>query len=939
MKRITTPEQNRFVRHCIAIAALSVLAACGGSAEDAAPAPTPPTLPASITAQPTSQIASAGGSVSFAASATGDSLRFQWQRSIDGGTTWADVSGGTSATLTLGTLTSDLDGNKYRVVVIGAANTVTSSAVTLNVGAVAAAPTVASQPVGATVAAGQAANFSVFATGTGVLSYQWQRDGVNIAGANGSSYSLASAAATDSGVTFRVVVSNSVGSVTSSVAVLSVADSAVPAPTIAAQPQSLTGTDGGPILLSVAAQGTGPFSYQWRKNGVAIVGATDSTYGESAVVKADSGTVYSVVVTNGGGSVVSSNATLTVNYLAADWLAQPSAASTAQGQTALFVAAASGSQPITYQWLRNGTAITGATGASYTTPATALGDDGGLYSVVATGPANSITSTPARLTVVGAAVAPNIAVAPASLTISEGQLAAFSATAGGTGPLAYQWLKNGVAIAGATAASYSTPATTIADNAARFSVKVSNAAGSATSSEAVLTVQAATGGLVGRAWAIGQLLDLTDNEVLTRDRVIDDSGRVTEMYMQYNGSRWQLFAKRGTPGAAGTPPAWTAPVALDVQGVNAVYSGSRYNYFFGLSGSPNGNAVAYWTFDKPCTRASYRTVAGTRQFIYTARLLAATGTWEAPVSPGSFPGSPSSVNINDRGDISFVATGGEPATGYPYYTERPAVAWRAVGESDFLRQFLIGPISKYSMDMDANGNMLVAGQLTQNATTDAAFYRGTMTTMTAAFGDAEVLDTRGAAVSSVTPTVGVNGQQIVTWIQNNGTRSSVYAATSATPSGSFAVRDLGITGWDYIHALDNGQIALVDYSNLRRYRWTAGTWADAETIPNWRAGYTSPSNSCTVARNGNGLCASGGNGQWSSYDATRNVVVQAVNTASPGPGYVLGFNKGLGWGSPILSTGGFGFTDALVSLDVLPTPALPAGDGRNVVNLWGFYFK
>ncbi len=88
-------------------------------------------------------------------------------------------------------------------------------------------------------------------------------------------------------------------------------------------------------------------------------------------------------------------------------------------------------------------------------------------------------------------IAPSIAAEPASRTVTAGQTANFSVTASGTAPLAYQWRMNGTAISGATSSSYTTPATTISENASQFTVVVSNSAGNATSSAATLTVNAA----------------------------------------------------------------------------------------------------------------------------------------------------------------------------------------------------------------------------------------------------------------------------------------------------------------------------------------------------------------------------------------------------------------------------------------------------------------
>src|SRR5207237_213565 len=89
---------------------------------------------------------------------------------------------------------------------------------------------------------------------------------------------------------------------------------------------------------------------------------------------------------------------------------------------------------------------------------------------------------------------PAITVPPASQTVTAGQSATISVAATGPAPLNYQWNKNGTAIGGATASSYSTPATTSADNGAQFTVVVSNTAGNTTSNAATLTVNATNPG-------------------------------------------------------------------------------------------------------------------------------------------------------------------------------------------------------------------------------------------------------------------------------------------------------------------------------------------------------------------------------------------------------------------------------------------------------------
>src|SRR5437879_13897649 len=102
------------------------------------------------------------------------------------------------------------------------AGTVKGSGVDVASSAVAVAPTITTQPGNQTVTAGQTATFTVVATGTAPLSYQWRKSGVNIAGATGASYTTPATTTSDSGATFSVVVSNTAGTVTSAAAVLTV---------------------------------------------------------------------------------------------------------------------------------------------------------------------------------------------------------------------------------------------------------------------------------------------------------------------------------------------------------------------------------------------------------------------------------------------------------------------------------------------------------------------------------------------------------------------------------------------------------------------------------------------------------------------------------------------------------------------------------------------
>ena len=241
--------------------------------------------------------------------------------------------------------------------------------------------------------------------------------------------------------------------------ICNVALSAVPvAPSVTTQPLSQTVTAGQTATFSVAGTGTAPMSYQWRKNGAAISGATASTYQTPVTTTSDNGSLFTAVMGNGAGSTTSSGASLTVKspVVAPSLTGQPVSQTITAGQTATFSVAGTGTAPMSYQWQKNGAAISGATASTYQTPVTTASDNGSLFTVVMSNSAGSVTSSGASLTVKSPVVAPSITAQPVSQTITAGQTATFSVAGTGTAPMSYQWQNNGAAISGATASTYQT---------------------------------------------------------------------------------------------------------------------------------------------------------------------------------------------------------------------------------------------------------------------------------------------------------------------------------------------------------------------------------------------------------------------------------------------------------------------------------------------------
>lgn len=170
--------------------------------------------------------------------------------------------------------------------------------------------------------------------------------------------------------------------------------------------------------------------------------------------------------------------------------AAPNSQTVVDGQSAVLAVLATSPSLLSYQWLRAGAPISGATNPVYVTPALGLADSGAQFAVVLRN-ADGVVATSAAATVTVSAIAPSITSQPQPQTVQAGQTASYSFAAQGSQPLSYQWQRDGVDIAGATAASYTTAAATALDAGARYRVVVRNVGGQAASDEALMRVAGA----------------------------------------------------------------------------------------------------------------------------------------------------------------------------------------------------------------------------------------------------------------------------------------------------------------------------------------------------------------------------------------------------------------------------------------------------------------
>jgi beta-galactosidase len=286
---------------------------------------------------------------------------------------------------------------------------------------------------------------------------------------------------------------------------------------IITQPASTTETVGLNATFTVLAASSTPLTFQWMRNNTPIQGATNFGYTTPPLQAGDDQSAYTVRVSNGSDSKISDAATLTVVQPKAPTIkSQPRSQAVTVGLSAEFDVIADGSPDLSYQWLRNNAAISGANRPTYVTPATVTADNNAQFSVVVKNSAGQITSSSALLTVAQGTF-PSILIPPRSQSVTLGQNVTLTVSASGSDPLAYQWKRDDVAV-GTNSPNLTIASATDTDNGA-YTVTVSNSAGSVTSGAATVTVSG--GGATNLALGATATSSSVENDTLAPKYAID----------------------------------------------------------------------------------------------------------------------------------------------------------------------------------------------------------------------------------------------------------------------------------------------------------------------------------------------------------------------------------------------------------------------------------
>jgi len=506
--------------------------------------------PVTFIEQPRQMVTTPGGQFLLNVTATGsEPLSYQWQRSTNGGTSWADLAG---FTFPNGSASGFADGNLFRVVVTNPLGSVNSRPVMLTVTGGASGPSFGIDPLSATINQGGDVIFAASASGSRMPTYQWQYSAngggtwspmfsafgpTDVAGTTGPTLRITNTISAMNGYQFRCVATNPTGSATSAAATLTVHAGGL-APYFTWQPRDVFATAGTTTLVPAGVSGSPMPSLQWQislnggstwsdlTNGGTFTGVTTATLSITSPDLGQNGALLRLNATNGSGSASSRAVMLSVRSVdvAPGILDEPDDVGVDVGEDAVFSTRLHALPAAVYQWeyssdgvayvpLADGlfelgtiTLATVVAGAN-TRTLTLAGVDDSLdqfrFRLLARNEEGSDTSVGAVLTIGASDTAPAITTQPQDATVTYTGDPSFTVAASGSPAPTIQWqistnsggtwgnvADNGT-FSGATSTTLTLTNPTVAMSGHRFRVVATNSVNSATSQAAILTVNPA----------------------------------------------------------------------------------------------------------------------------------------------------------------------------------------------------------------------------------------------------------------------------------------------------------------------------------------------------------------------------------------------------------------------------------------------------------------